>query len=69
MELASCATIDPELWYPKAVEDSGRVAKWICRRCPVMSECLQYALDNDEVHGIWGGLNRSERLKLRKRVG
>jgi WhiB family redox-sensing transcriptional regulator len=36
-------------------------AKEICRACPVRPECLQYALEIKEPHGIWGGLNEIER--------
>jgi WhiB family redox-sensing transcriptional regulator len=39
-------------------------AKAICARCPVRDECLEYALRNREPHGIWGGLNESERKAL-----
>lgn len=36
-------------------------AKAICRTCSVCSDCLEYALHIREQHGIWGGLNESER--------
>jgi WhiB family redox-sensing transcriptional regulator len=36
-------------------------AKAICAECPVTPECLEYALRIREPHGIWGGLNESER--------
>jgi WhiB family redox-sensing transcriptional regulator len=39
-------------------------AKRICAECPVRSECLDYALSIREPHGIWGGLNESERSTL-----
>ena len=32
------------------------------------SECLEYALQNDERFGIWGGLSERERRKLRRRA-
>jgi WhiB family redox-sensing transcriptional regulator len=32
------------------------------------SECLEYALANDERFGIWGGLSERERRKLKKRA-
>lgn len=36
-------------------------AKEICRSCQVRPECLRYALEIKEPHGIWGGLNEVER--------
>lgn len=43
-------------------------AKDICATCSVQPECLQYALDIGEQHGIWGGLNEIERRNLLLRV-
>ena len=34
--------------------------------CEVRSECLEYALKNDERFGIWGGLSERERRRLKK---
>ena len=43
-------------------------AKAICATCPVRIECLDYAIEIREPHGIWGGLNELERKRLlRKR--
>ena len=39
-------------------------AKDICASCAVQPDCLQYALDIGEQHGIWGGLNEIERRDL-----
>ena len=39
-------------------------AKMICGECPVVAECLDYALQIREPHGIWGGLNENERRAL-----
>jgi len=50
--------------YPERKEDREmreRRAKAICRSCPVIEECLDYALSIGEPHGIWGGLNEAER--------
>ena len=41
----------------------------ICTSCEVRAQCLEYALENDERFGIWGGLSERERRKLRKRAG
>jgi WhiB family redox-sensing transcriptional regulator len=39
-------------------------AKAICARCPVRAECLEYALAIREMHGVWGGMNETERRAL-----
>lgn len=39
-------------------------AKNVCGSCPVRAQCLEYALDNDERYGIWGGMTSKERRKL-----
>lgn len=35
-------------------------AKKICGACPVREQCLQWALDNKQVWGIWGGLDYTQ---------
>ena len=40
-------------------------AKDICAACSVRTNCLDYALQIGEQHGIWGGLNEIERRDLR----
>jgi len=42
-------------------------AKAICGTCPVRRDCLEYALRIREPHGIWGGLNETERKQLVER--
>lgn len=41
-----------------------REAKSICRLCGVREDCLEYAVRIREPHGIWGGMNESERKQL-----
>jgi WhiB family transcriptional regulator, redox-sensing transcriptional regulator len=41
-----------------------RRAKAICADCVSRKECLEYALEIREPHGIWGGLNEAERRAL-----
>ncbi|WP_084155190.1 WhiB family transcriptional regulator [Agrococcus lahaulensis] len=62
---ALCAETDPEAFFPEK-GGSTRDAKRICESCEVRAECLEYALENDERFGIWGGLSERERRKLRK---
>jgi len=65
---ALCAQTDPEAFFPEK-GGSTREAKRICEGCEVRSECLDYALANDERFGIWGGLSERERRKLRRQAG
>lgn len=39
-------------------------AKRICARCPVVAECLEWALENREMRGIWGGRTELERKAI-----
>lgn len=60
-----CTQADPEIFFPPK-GNPGIRAKQICAGCPVRAECLAYAIEADEEFGIWGGLNRAERLKVRE---
>ncbi len=66
-ERALCAQTDPEAFFPEK-GGSTREAKRVCVSCDVRSECLEYALANDERFGIWGGLSERERRKLKRRA-
>jgi Transcription factor WhiB len=39
----------------------------VCRRCPLQSDCLAWALACREDHGIWGGKTEEERRALQRR--
>lgn len=62
---ALCAQTDPEAFFPEK-GGSTRDAKRICSTCEVRAQCLEYALQNDERFGIWGGLSERERRRLRR---
>jgi WhiB family redox-sensing transcriptional regulator len=64
---AACRGMDAELFFPGRGEPSA-AAKAVCRPCPVRFDCLSYALNNGEKHGIWGGLSERERRRLRRRI-
>lgn len=51
---------DPDLWFPSARESSAP-AKAVCRSCPVVRECLRWALETDQTDGVWGGMDEDER--------
>jgi WhiB family transcriptional regulator, redox-sensing transcriptional regulator len=62
---ALCATADPDIFFPEKGA-SPREAKEICGRCEVTTECLRYAVENDEWFGIWGRHTARERRKYKK---
>ena len=68
---AACVTADPELFFPFAAgalsARQANQARRICARCPVRVQCLKFAMDIPEAHGIWGGTTPQERLRQRRR--
>jgi WhiB family redox-sensing transcriptional regulator len=66
-EGAACSEpgVDPDIFY-EAHYKSVYEAKKVCDRCPLVMKCLDYALDEEEEWGVWGGLSADERRKLRK---
>lgn len=66
---AACMGMDTSAFYPADKERgvSRRVreakAKAICDRCPVIAECLQWAIATNEPWGLWGGMTREERTQ------
>ena len=70
---AACLGVDPELFFP--VAEAGPVldaqvaaAKAVCRRCPVVAECLAEARARIP-YGVAGGLTEDERRALARRPG
>ena len=60
--ICGSGAVDPETFFDPTRE---REAVTICNRCPVMQRCLTYALENNEAHGVWGGLTESQRAQLK----
>jgi hypothetical protein len=65
-ELAACRGSDLEVFFPGRGESAG-LARQVCAECPVRQPCLDYAITNRIVHGIWGGLTERERRALQSR--
>ena len=62
---SNCMGVDPDLFFPERGA-STREAKEVCRGCVVREDCLEFALDNGEKFGIWGGMSERERRRLRR---
>jgi WhiB family redox-sensing transcriptional regulator len=65
---ARCRGSDANLFFsPTHLESKDErqhreaLAKSVCSECRVRRQCLEFALETRETHGIWGGLNELER--------
>ena len=63
---AACKGDTPDALFVRGAEQNK--AKQVCAGCPVRTECLAEALDNQIEWGVWGGMTeRERRALLRKR--
>lgn len=63
----------PDMFFPETNEDNAvkmyTLARILCKSCPIVTHCLEYALDTEQTEGMWGGLSPVERRRLlRKRA-
>ncbi len=69
---AECLTEDPELFFPVGTTGPALAqveeAKKVCRRCEVREECLRWALEAGQDHGLWGGMSEDERRAMKRRA-
>ncbi|GAA4759331.1 WhiB family transcriptional regulator [Actinomycetospora chibensis] len=71
----ACRDTDPELFFPpddgqgladtEGVQVQVAAARQVCRFCPVQRECLAWALDSGQDHGIWAATTPGERRVMR----
>lgn len=62
---AACRGSCPDALFVKGAEQNR--AKQLCAACPVRTECLAEALDNQIEWGVWGGMTERERRSLLRR--
>lgn len=67
---AACAQVDPDLWFPEmgSGANTTRHAVAVCRQCPLIHDCLAYALPR-ALDGIWGGTTEGQRRRMRADLG
>ena len=65
-EGAACATRADVDFF--ATDDIGEIAraKAICAGCPVLDDCLAFAIETNQPNGVWGGHTTEERKRLRR---
>jgi WhiB family redox-sensing transcriptional regulator len=65
---ALCAQVDPEIFFPEIGSSYGsQQAKKLCGSCDVKQQCLDYALENRERYGVWGGASPGDRYRMLRR--
>lgn len=71
---AACLGLPLEMFYPgkgQAGDEDTAIAAAVCRRCPVLAECLDAALIEeagigaDSLYGVRAGLTPTERVRVR----
>ncbi len=66
----ACVSADPDLFFPispgGASQRQVARAKAVCARCGVRAECLSFAVQTRQAHGVWGGLDEEELARLRR---
>jgi hypothetical protein len=70
---AACRNADDlEIFFPIGHSPSAIAqeaeAKKFCNQCPVIQQCLQWALDTGQETGVWGGLSEDERRAMKRKV-
>lgn len=66
---SACYGGNTNLFFPTKEDHSScslqiAMSRLICVTCPVRIDCLKFALENNEKHGIWGGIVPRDRRKL-----
>lgn len=62
---ANCLSADPSIFFSAKLKDRAEALS-LCNACVVRDECLEFALTNESVDGIYGGLLGDERKALLK---
>ena len=62
---AACRGKGLDLFFPERGESPAQ-AKALCANCPVQRQCLDVALADASVRGIWGGVSDKGRVGLRR---
>jgi WhiB family redox-sensing transcriptional regulator len=76
MDRAKCHGLPGNLFYAEYQHNNSQVqeARSVCLGthpdhpgvCPVIRECLDYAINNGERYGVWGGCSERERRRIKR---
>lgn len=62
-----CAQVGSSIFFPDKEDNpvDASYAKSICAKCKHQTECAEWAIENLEMFGIWGGLAPRQRQIIR----
>jgi WhiB family redox-sensing transcriptional regulator len=66
---AACQDVEPEIFFPNYSEGGEfqeALAKKVCRSCPIINECLEFALHTGDKWAILGGMTPAERTSIKR---
>lgn len=69
---AACRDVPTSVFFPpedapgdpRSELHDSHIARLICAVCPVREQCLDYALENKERYGLFGGASETQRRKV-----
>ena len=65
-KMAACRGQGPADFVRGPKSDYGAIRE-LCETCPVRRQCLEYALADESLTGLWGGTTDMERRVIRRR--
>ncbi len=66
MNFAKCKdSKNPNFFFADDVIGTNNAIRY-CQDCPVKIPCGQYAMNNNIIYGVWGGLSIRARAKLKR---
>lgn len=63
----ACNEVDPDTMFPEPRDVRGiEAAQAVCADCPVRTTCLTWAVETDQTHGVWGGVDEETRRREKR---
>lgn len=62
---AVCRGVRSDVFFPPSGVRPVEALR-LCGVCPVRVECLEYAIENHQHWGVWGGLTERQRFALKR---
>jgi WhiB family redox-sensing transcriptional regulator len=65
IEFAKCKN-NKQIDFFSTTTSGSKIAQKFCEDCPVKMPCLEYALQENILHGVWGGLPTRARIRIKR---